>query len=153
MAELYLRLAELARVPPLDEPLEPGVHVQVGAWSCALLCQPANCQTGGAYAGAVQVVAGCQASHASQPSSCCQECTPMRVHQSPAQLFAAHATSRSHAHPPAFRPLLQECGFIAELVDNFFHYGSHSEERLGPVRLQVRGQSRKESGSPCVEKL
>lgn len=33
----------------------------------------------------------------------------------------------------------QECGFIAEVVDNFFHYGSHSEERLGPVRQQVGG--------------
>ena len=31
LAELYLRLAELARLPPLDEPLEPEVHVQVGA--------------------------------------------------------------------------------------------------------------------------
>lgn len=33
----------------------------------------------------------------------------------------------------------QECGFIAEVVDNFFHYGSHSEERLGPVLQQVGG--------------
>ncbi len=30
LAEMYLRLAELARLPPLDEPLEPEVHVQVG---------------------------------------------------------------------------------------------------------------------------
>lgn len=30
LAELYLRLAELARLPPLDEPLEPEEHVQVG---------------------------------------------------------------------------------------------------------------------------
>lgn len=28
MARLYLRLAELCRLPPLDEPLEPGVHTQ-----------------------------------------------------------------------------------------------------------------------------
>lgn len=46
------------------------------------------------------------------------------------------------AMPPAlpnlcFSATTQECGFIAEVVDNFFHYGSHSEERLGPVRQQV----------------
>ncbi|PRW20380.1 hypothetical protein C2E21_9105 [Chlorella sorokiniana] len=58
LAELYLRMAELARMPPLDEPLDPGVHVQ-------------------------------------------------------------------------------ECGFIAEVVDNFFHYGLHAEERLGPVQGQA----------------
>lgn len=30
LALLFLRLAELARVPPLDEPRRPGVHTQVG---------------------------------------------------------------------------------------------------------------------------
>jgi len=36
MAHLYLRLAELSHLPPLGEPLDPDVHVQV----CRLAAGP-----------------------------------------------------------------------------------------------------------------
>lgn len=35
MAQLYLRLVELARLPPLDEPLDPEVHVQARGCTAA----------------------------------------------------------------------------------------------------------------------
>jgi len=44
----------------------------------------------------------------------------------------------------------QECGFIAEVVDNFFHYGSHCEERLGPVQQQVGGRGGQQGNSSAM---
>lgn len=38
MARLYLRLTELCRLPPLDEPLDPEVHTQAGVGSALVVC-------------------------------------------------------------------------------------------------------------------
>ena len=80
MAGLYLRLAELAHLPPLGEPLDPGVHTQVGRANFLCLCASVVCAGGAGGAACNRVAIGTTSTNPAEPQdgvacyACCACC-------------------------------------------------------------------------------